>query len=131
MKYNVLLNNTVRQKDMLTFHDSLERFSPPDFIGFFQGWPRQPSPDQHFQILQSSYAVVIAYDAEKQKVAGFVNAISDGLFYAFIPLLEVHPEYRRQHVGSMLIQRLSKRLSSFYAVDTIADQELSDFSEKI
>lgn len=112
---------------MIILHDSLAQFHPEDFIGFFQGWPRQPSPEQHFQILQSSYALTIAYDSKKHKVAGFVNAISDGIFYAFIPLLEVRPEYRMQQVGSLMLTHLRKRLSTFYAVDAIADHEVSGF----
>ena len=40
---------------------------------------------------------------------GFVTALSDGDFAAFIPLLEVFPEYHGQGVGSELVTRLLAR----------------------
>lgn len=59
--------------------------------GFFEGWPNPPSPETHLRILKGSYAVSIAINDDQ--VVGFVNAISDGVSSAFIPLLEVLPTY--------------------------------------
>ncbi len=58
--------------------------------GFFVGWPRRPSPAQHLAVLRASYRSVVAIDAA-DRVAGFVNMLSDGIPTAFIPWLEVLP----------------------------------------
>jgi len=59
-----------------------------------------------------------------------VNAISDGVLYAFIPLLEVLPSHRDRGIGSALMQRLLDELGEFYAVDLMCDPELQPFYER-
>ena len=59
--------------------------------GFFAGWPRRPSAAQHLAVLRGSYRSVVAIDDAVDRVAGFVNMISDGVLTAFIPWLEVLP----------------------------------------
>lgn len=61
--------------------------------GFFVGWPDPPSPERHLQILKNSRFVVIAVDDQASRVVGFVNAVSDGILSAYIPLLEVLPDH--------------------------------------
>ncbi len=57
--------------------------------GFFVGWPRRPSAAQHLDVLRGSFRVMLAIDDATDRVAGFVNMISDGVLTAFIPWLEV------------------------------------------
>jgi ribosomal protein S18 acetylase RimI-like enzyme len=71
--------------------------------GFFVGWPSPPSPERHLELLRASTHVVFAVEGER--VVGFVTAISDGTLSAYIPLLEVLPEYQRCGVGSELGMR--------------------------
>ena len=56
-----------------------------------------------------------------------MNAISDGILYAFIPLLEVLPSHRGRGIGSELVTRLLDELNDFYAVDLMCDPELQPF----
>ncbi len=60
-------------------------------------------------------------------VVGFVTAISDGVMSAFIPLLEVRPEYRHQGIGTELVRRLLAQLDEFYMVDLCCDADLEPF----
>jgi ribosomal protein S18 acetylase RimI-like enzyme len=93
--------------------------------GFFVGWPSPPSPERHLELLRGSAAVVLARDGDN--VVGFVNAVSDGVLSAYIPLLEVLPDYQGRGIGSELVRRLVVRLESLYMIDLCCDAELEPF----
>jgi len=93
--------------------------------GFFVGWPHPPSPERHLDILHGSHAVELALDGDT--VVGFATAISDGVLSAFIPLLEVLPEYQHRRIGTELVRRLLGRLDTFYMVDLCCDAGLEPF----
>ncbi|MEY2417811.1 MAG: hypothetical protein QOG90_491 [Actinomycetota bacterium] len=116
--------------DTVTFTTSVDGLSDDAFEGFFEGWPNPPSAPQLRAILQRSYAAVIAVDGSSRAV-GFVNAISDGELFAFIPLLEVLPEYRHRAIGSELVTRIVALLDGMYAIDLSCDADLVAFYEKL
>jgi GNAT superfamily N-acetyltransferase len=98
-----------------------------DLEGFFVGWPARPSPERHLEILRGSDHVVLARDGDGGRVVGFVTAISDGVLSAFIPLLEVLPEWQGQGIGTELVHRILAELDDFYMVDLVCDAELELF----
>ena len=98
--------------------------------GFFSGWKNYPSAERHLTLLQNSEYIILAYDDEKHKVAGFINAISDGVLSAYIPLLEVLPEYQRRGIGSELVKRMIRKLKDYYMIDVICDESVQKFYEK-
>jgi ribosomal protein S18 acetylase RimI-like enzyme len=114
---------------MITYTFSLADTTPKDLNGFFVGWSNPPTPEKLLEILQNSQFVLLAKD--KEKVAGFINALSDGVLTVYIPLLEVLPEYQNQGIGKMLVQRLLSRVDKYYMVDLTCDQNLQGFYEKI
>jgi len=116
---------------MIEYHHSLENITDEGLCGFFVGWPNPPSASKFKEILERSYAVVLAWDAEKREVIGFATAISDGVFAAFISLLEVKIEYQRMGVGSELVRRLEARLSGMYSIDIVCDPELESFYSRL
>lgn len=93
------------------------------------GWPNPPSPQTHLRILQGSSHVVLAIEGED--VVGFINAISDGILSAYIPLLEVLPSHQGKGIGSELVRRMLKRLEGFYMVDLLCDPELESFYTRL
>ncbi len=95
------------------------------------GWPNPPSPEMHFKILSEAYRIVLARDTENGRVVGFINAISDNVLSAYIPLLEVLPEYRNRGIGRELVKRLLAQLEHFYMIDLTCDPELQPFYEKL
>ena len=99
--------------------------------GFFVGWPNPPSPEAHLKILQNSYLSYVAIDTEKGKVVGFINAISDGVLSAYIPLLEVLPEYQGKAIGSELVRRVLADLSDLYMIDILCDEDVRPFYNKL
>lgn len=68
--------------------------------GFFVGWPNPPSPSKHLKLLKESQKVVIALDEEQNQVVGFITAISDNVLSAYIPFLEVLPEYKAKGLAN-------------------------------
>ncbi len=95
--------------------------------GFFEGWPKKPSPRTHLLLLKNSDQVVLAVDERTNGVVGFITAISDCVLCAYIPLLEVLPEYRNQGIGRELVKRMLKRLKGLYMVDLLCDKSVQPF----
>mgnify|MGYP006898409625 CR=1 FL=1 len=56
--------------------------------GFFSpgGWKEYPSPEKFLKILENSQHKILAVDDERNIVAGFINAVSDKILSAYIPL---------------------------------------------
>jgi ribosomal protein S18 acetylase RimI-like enzyme len=111
------------------YTDRLEGIEPSRLEGFFAAWPNPPSPERHLELLRGSAAVVLARDGEQ--VVGFVNAISDGVLSAYIPLLEVLPDYQGRGIGSELVRRLVATLQSLYMIDLCCDAELEPFYRRL
>ncbi|MEC0126706.1 GNAT family N-acetyltransferase [Paenibacillus pabuli] len=115
----------------MTFRESLEGVGVDQLSGnFFEGWPNPPSNTTFLKLLEQSYAVELAVDEETGNVVGFIQAISDGVLSAFIPLLEVLPEYQGKGIGTDLIKRMFNRLGDLYMIDLLCDNELQGFYER-
>ena len=109
---------------------SLEGITAQDLAGFFKGWSKPPYEQTHLALLKGSDEVILAVDSQRNQVVGFITAITDGILTAFIPLLEVLPEYQGRGIGAELIRRMLERLSSFYAIDLLCDPGLQQYYER-
>lgn len=125
---------------MIAYTDSLINLTADHLQGgFFVGWPNPPAPQTHLRILQGSYRVWLAVDTQSRvsahsemgQVVGFINAISDGVLAAFIPLLEVLPAYQGQSIGSELTQRMLHSLRHLYSIDLLCDADVQPFYERL
>ena len=116
---------------MIEYVDSLETITADKLDGFFVGWPNPPSVETHHKILEESYYVVLAVDTKIDRVIGFVNAISDGLFCAYLPLLEVLPDYKGRGIGHELMKRMLTHFEDMYMVDLLCDPDLQPFYGKL
>jgi GNAT superfamily N-acetyltransferase len=112
-----------------TYQDDLDGVTEEFLVGFFEGWPSSPSPATHLRLLQGSDVVAIARDEDR--VVGFATAITDGVLSAYIPLLEVLPEFRGQGVATALVERLLARLDDLYMVDVVCDDDVVPFYERL
>lgn len=116
---------------MITYTSSLDSVTSEHLQGgFFAGWPNPPSPATHFQILTNNAAVVLAR-IDDSMVVGFITAISDGISCAYIPHLEVLPEYQGRGIGTELVVRMLARLRHLYMIDLVCDPSLQAFYERI
>jgi GNAT superfamily N-acetyltransferase len=114
---------------VVEFRDTVDGVTAGALRGFFVGWPEPPTPERHLELLRESTHVVVALDGER--VVGFVTAISDGVMSAYVPLLEVLPEYQGRGIGTELMRRLLARLEGLYMVDLACDDELVPFYERL
>lgn len=116
----------------MKYIQTLEGISP-DMLkgGFFVNWPNPPTPETHYQLLKNSFRVVLALDEKSEQVVGFINAISDGVLSAYIPLLEVLPQYQNQGIGKKLVKIMLDQLKHFYMIDLLCDENLQSYYEKL
>lgn len=112
---------------MIRYTDSLEGIAADRLTGFFVGWPNPPSPETHLRLLEGSDEVVLAVDDDSGRVIGFITAITDGVLSAYIPFLEVLPEWQGRGIGQELVRRMMERLSGLYMVDIVCDPGLTPF----
>jgi ribosomal protein S18 acetylase RimI-like enzyme len=113
---------------VIDYTTTLEDIAPDDLAGFFVSWPSPPSRERHLELLRGSAQVVLA--REGRRVVGFVTAISDGVISAYIPLLEVLPEFQGRGIGGELVRRLLDRLEGLYMVDVVCDEDVVPFYER-
>lgn len=66
----------------------------------------------------------MAIDESTNQVVGFITAISDGVLSAYIPFLEVLPEYKKRGIGKELVNRMLKELNDIYMIDLCCDDDL-------
>jgi ribosomal protein S18 acetylase RimI-like enzyme len=113
---------------MINFTSNLNDIKSEKLSGFFVGWPNPPSPAKHLEILQNSYKCFVALDGKA--VVGFINAISDGIHSAYIPLLEVLPEYQEKGIARKLVELMLSELKDFYMIDLVCDETMTAFYKK-
>jgi ribosomal protein S18 acetylase RimI-like enzyme len=113
---------------MIEYKKSTEGLAENNLKGFFVGWPNPPDEKTFLELLHKSYRVILAIN--EGEVIGFITAISDGVLSAYIPFLEVLPEYQAQGIGKELVTQMKKELSHLYMIDLLCDVELIPYYEK-
>lgn len=93
--------------DVITYTTDVEDLTLDQLGGFFVGWPTPPSRHQFAAVLRSSYRAVVGLDSTTGRVVGFIAAISDGVLTAFLPWLEVLPDYQGRGVPQSTVIDLS------------------------
>ena len=111
----------------IKYTTSLKGVKPAGLGGFFEGWPNPPSERMHLKLLKNSTKIVLAVDVKDGSVAGFITAVTDGVLCAYIPFLEVRPQYRRRGIGRELVRRMLALLKDAYMVDLMCDTGVQGF----
>lgn len=112
----------------ITYQATLEGVTPGGVHGFFVGWAEPPAPATLLEMLNASSHFWLALDGDR--LVGYVRAISDGFYAAFLPELEVLPEYQGLAIGTTLLTKLLNDLRGFYSIDATCDDELVDYYER-
>ena len=116
---------------MIQYVDNLNRITAEKLEGFFVGWPNPPSPKAHLALLGHSDEIVLAIDGDSGRVVGFITAHTDQILTAYIPLLEVLPQFQGQGIGSKLVRRMLTKLNHLYAIDLMCDLEVQPFYQRL
>jgi ribosomal protein S18 acetylase RimI-like enzyme len=117
---------------MIQYTNTLSQITADQLSGgFFVGWPNPPSAETHLRMLRGSAHVWLAIADDARQVVGFVNAISDGVLAAYIPLLEVLPSWQGRGIGTELMRRMLDTLAGIYMVDLLCDEELQPYYERL
>ncbi|MEM7030294.1 MAG: GNAT family N-acetyltransferase [Chloroflexota bacterium] len=116
---------------MIRYTTTVENIISTQLEGFFVNWPNPPSPETHLDLLRHSDAIVLAIDDATNAVVGFVTAHTDKVLTAYVPLLEVLPNYQKQGIGLKLMQIILENLRSFYAIDLLCDSDVQPFYERV
>ena len=115
---------------MIEYTDSLDGIDAGMLQGFFVGWKTPHTPDRHLEILSNSDHVILALDDESNRVVGFITALSDHIQSAFIPMLEVLPEYQGRGIGTELTRMMLERVNHIQAIDLTCDKHLQPFYKR-
>ncbi|MCK1997527.1 GNAT family N-acetyltransferase [Psychrobacillus psychrodurans] len=115
----------------MIYKNSTSDISTDMLEGFFVDWPNPPSPQTHLLLLNKSNKVIIAIDDKTNKVIGFITAISDGVLSAYIPFLEVLPEYKNKGIGKELVSQMLKELADIYMIDLCCDDDLVSYYDRL
>ena len=115
----------------IRYTDDLDGLSAADLAGFWEGWPTPPSAARHLRALRGSEVAILAVDDATGRVVGFVTAVGDGELAAFLPFLEVLPEYRGRGIGRELVRRVVEALGGRYAIDLVCDDDLVPYYERL
>ncbi|WP_026908432.1 GNAT family N-acetyltransferase [Paucisalibacillus globulus] len=113
----------------MLYKNSLDGVTEEMLEGFFVDWPNPPSPATHRKLLKNSSYIVLALDEDENRVVGFITAVSDKVLSAYVPLLEVLPDYKNQGIGKELVNRMLKQLEHLYMIDLCCDEDLVPYYE--
>jgi len=116
---------------VVRYTNSLAGITPEMLVGFAPTWREPLSPERLLAILTASKHVFLAVDDSCSRVVGVVNALSDEINWAFIPFLEVLPDYRKRGIGSELVKRMLDLLRNVRCIDLTCDPEMQPFYEKL
>ncbi len=100
-----------------------------DFFSQFATWKVHPQVEKWEKILANSAAVVSAW--EDDKIVGFARGISDGVRYAQVLDVLVHPDYRRMGIGKEVVSRLVKEPAMQVRAVILGTPSRRDFYESV
>jgi len=112
----------------IKYIDDINQIKSEQLHGFFVGWKSPLTPERHYELLRGSTHFIVALDGDR--AIGFITALSDGVNSAFIPLLEVLPEYKKCGIGTELVNRMLIKLDSIMNIDLTCDSDVQPFYER-
>ena len=114
----------------IKYIDHINEITIGQLHGFFVGWKLPITSECHYEILRGSTHFIVALDENEDKAIGFITALSDSVLSAFIPLLEVLPQYKNRGIGSELLRRMLEKLDNISNIDLTCDPDLQPFYER-
>lgn len=122
--------NALSAAVLVQYRTSMRGIIPDQLQGFCVGWYNPLTPEQLHQILKNSSHLVLALDKQTKQIIGFINALSDKVNFAFIPMLEVLPSFQKRGIGSELMRRMLAQLEHISCIDLTCDADMQPFYER-
>jgi ribosomal protein S18 acetylase RimI-like enzyme len=94
----------------MNYTDSIESVEASDLEGFLSHWDFTPPAGTLLRMLQGSSMVILAREETSSILCGYVAALTDQVVCGYISAIEVRPEYRKQGIGTALLDRMTERL---------------------
>lgn len=113
----------------VTYKVTLDGITAAMLDDFCVGWKNPLSGEKLYEVLKNSQHFILALDEDK--VIGFINALSDNVHFAFIPMLEVLPMYQNRGIGRRLLGVLTYRLKNIPIIDLMCDLDMQDYYERL
>ena len=111
----------------IIYSTNKDDLAPLEVSNFFEGWPEQPNEKVLRKSIENASYIVLAIDADKKKLVGYITALSDDVLSAYIPFLEVEQSYRKNGIGHALVEKMVEQLEHLYMIDLVCDKELASF----
>ncbi len=92
-------------------------------------WSSADKPEQLLQALRHSHSLVTA--RKEGQLIGLGNAISDGYLVVYYPHMLVHPDFQRQGIGRLMMNKLQEVYADFHQQMLTADNEARSFYESL
>lgn len=92
-------------------------------------WSAADKPEELHRALLNAHSLISAW--HEDRLIGLGNAISDGHLVVYYPHLLVHPDFRGQGIGRMIMERLAAIYKDFHMQMLTADREAVAFYEKL
>lgn len=111
-------------------HDDTSQVSWDEAAALFPlvGWqPRLPDDVQ----LAFSHSVAQAFAFQDSLLIGFARAVGDGVYYANLVDVLVHPQFQRAGVGSGLVEHIQKRLTYPLMLTLTAAPDVHPFYKRL
>jgi ribosomal protein S18 acetylase RimI-like enzyme len=120
----------VQERQLIQYKDTFDGIEEYSLDGFCDGWKKPLSINQIKELVANSSFKVLVIDDTNKKIVGIITALSDNVNWAFIPYLEVLPEYQRQGIGTDLMKRMLANLANINCIDLTCDPEMRPFYER-
>lgn len=91
-------------------------------------WSAADKPDKLYHALLNSHTLISAWSGNI--LVGLGNAISDGHLVVYYPHLLVHPDFQRQGIGQLILEKMQQIYGHFHMQMLTADGKAVDFYKK-
>lgn len=111
----------------ITYYHYAERNIPPEQLILLYkdaGWWEERQEQDIFRMLESGPSIGAWHD---NTLIGFIRAVSDGCFRAYIEDVVVRRDHQRRGIGEELVAMMLRQLQQIDVISLFCEEPLIDF----